>query len=132
MIPRKTHEHRARTIMKAVYIEKYGGPEVMILGERPEPVPGADEVRIKGHAAGVNPLDWKARDGSVSEYLPVSPPFILGADVSGVVDAVGPGVTAFKVGDEVFGQIGLLGGFAEYAVTSQTRLAPKPKNLDHT
>ena len=118
--------------MKAIYIERYGGPEVMILGQRPEPSPGANEVRIKVHAAGVNPLDWKARDGSVSEHLPQSPPFILGADVSGVVDSVGPGVTMFKVGDEVFGQIGLLGGFAEYAVTAQTRLARKPKNLDHT
>lgn len=117
--------------MKAIYIERYGGPEVMTLADRPLPVARANEVRIKVQAAGVNALEWKVRDGLVQQHLPVSPPFILGADVSGIIDSVGPGVAAYKVGDEVFGQVGLLGGFAEYAVTASHRIAPKPASIDH-
>jgi len=117
--------------MKAVYITGYGGPEVMVYGDQPIPTASKDEVRVKVHAAGVNVVDWKARDGLVTQHLTFSPPFILGCDISGVVDQVGPGVTTYKAGDAVFGQVGLRNGFAEYAVTAAYRLAPKPGNIDH-
>lgn len=115
--------------MKAVGISAYEGPQGAKIGDYPKPAPAAGEVLVRVHACGVNPLDWKVCDGSVAAFLPVSPPFIIGADVSGVVEAVGPGVSRFAVGDEVFGQIGLLGAYAEYAVTGEYRLSRKPANL---
>lgn len=118
-------------MMKAIGIQRYGGPEVVELGDWPKPAPKKGEVLVRVHAGGVNPLEWKVRDGSVAGFLPASPPFILGGDISGVVEAIGPGVTRHKVGDPVFGQVGLLGGFAEYAVTAQNRLARKPASLSH-
>jgi NADPH:quinone reductase-like Zn-dependent oxidoreductase len=115
--------------MKAVGITAYDGPQGARVGDYPKPSAGAGEVLVRVHACGVNPLDWKVCDGSVAAFLPVSPPFIIGADVAGVVEATGPGVTRFGVGDEVFGQVGLLGAYAEYAVTDETRLSRKPANL---
>lgn len=118
-------------MMKAVGIQHYGGPEVVVLGDWPKPQPGPGEILIRVHAAGVNVLDWKVRDGSVAQFLPGPPPFILGADVSGVVEKVAKGVTRAQVGDSVFGQIGLLGGYAEFAVTAENRIAAKPDSLSH-
>lgn len=115
--------------MKAAGIADYRGPQGIVIGEWPKPSPAAGEILVRIHACGVNPLDWKVCDGSVSSFLPSQPPFIIGADVAGVVEAVGPGVTRFSVGDEVFGQVGLLGAFAEYAVTAENRLSAKPSNL---
>ena len=115
--------------MKAVGISAYDGVRSASIGDYPKPAPGPGEVLVQVHACGVNPLDWKVCDGSVAAFLPVTPPFVIGADVAGIVAAVGPGVTRFAVGDEVFGQVGLLGGYAEYAVTAQNRLSRKPANL---
>lgn len=117
--------------MKAVGISAYEGPQAAKIGDYPKPEVGAGEVLVRVHACGVNPLDWKVCDGSVASFLSVSPPFIIGADVAGVVEAVGPGVTRFAVGDEVFGQIGLLGAYAEYAVTGESRLSKKPASLSY-
>ncbi len=115
--------------MKAVGIASYDGPNAAMIGDFLRPAPGPGEVLVRVHACGVNPLDWKVCDGSVAAFLSSSPPFIIGADVAGVVEAVGEGVTRFVVGDAVFGQVGLLGGFAEYAVTAQNRLSKKPAKL---
>lgn len=115
--------------MKAVGIAAYDGPRAAAIGEYPKPAPGPGEVLVHVHACGVNPLDWKVCDGSVAAFLDRSPPFVIGADISGIVESVGPGVTRFAVGDAVFGQVGLLGGFAEYGVTGQNRLSRKPVEL---
>ena len=115
--------------MKAVRIHQYGGPEELKLEDVPRPQPGAGEVLIRVNAAGVNPIDWKIRAGYVKDFMPVPMPFIPGIDISGDVEASGPGVTRFKKGDEVFG-VGSA-GYAEFAVAKESELTLKPASLDH-
>jgi NADPH:quinone reductase-like Zn-dependent oxidoreductase len=117
--------------MRAIVQHAYGGPEVLELGERPTPEPLATEVRVRVEAAGVNPVDWKVRAGKGSAALG-DPPFTLGWDVSGVVDAVGPGVTRFAVGDRVFGLPWFprqAGGYAEYVAAPSRQFARRPARL---
>jgi NADPH:quinone reductase-like Zn-dependent oxidoreductase len=118
--------------MKAVRFHAYGGPDVLVLEEVLRPQPEADEVLIRVQGAGVNPLDWKVRAGHVKEWLQHHLPLIPGWDVSGVVDAVGEGVTAFKSGDGVYGMLNfkLDGAYAEYVVAKAQDLASPPKSID--
>src|SRR5918996_3638300 len=89
--------------MKAAYFMKNGGPEVMQYGDVPDPVAGPGQVVVDVHAASVNGADWKVRAG---HYAPTTTfPYIPGRDFSGVVSALGQGVTDFKVGDAVFGVV---------------------------
>jgi NADPH:quinone reductase-like Zn-dependent oxidoreductase len=119
--------------MKAVRLHSYGGPEVLVLEEVPRPRAGAGEVLIRAYAAGVNPLDWKVRAGHVKAWLQHRLPLIPGWDVSGVVEAVAPGVTAFKVGDAVYGMLDFTrdGAYAEYVTTGTMNLAFKPNSIDY-
>lgn len=121
--------------MKAVQVHNYGGPEVLRFEDAPRPTPGPGELLVKVQAASVNALDWKARAGYVKDVFPLPLPYIPGWDVSGVVDAIGPGVSKFKKGDEVFaisgGAIGGKGTYAEYVVLKETEAALKPKSIDH-
>jgi NADPH:quinone reductase-like Zn-dependent oxidoreductase len=119
--------------MKAVRIHKYGGPEVLHYEDAPRPKPAATEVLIRVHAAGVNPVDWKIREGHLKEFLNHSLPLIIGWDVSGVVEQVGRGVSRFKAGDEVFSEVELSrdGAYAEYVVVRESDAALKPKSLHH-
>ncbi len=121
--------------MKAVYVERFGGPEVLVHGERPTPRPAADEVLIEVHAVGVNPRDWMLREGTyVGRLLVGRPPIILGSDVSGVVVAVGRRVEQFAVGDEVFAmqsQLAKMGGYAEYMAVKASCVARKPAGVSH-
>src|SRR5436190_13437625 len=87
--------------MKAVQIHAYGGPDVLQFEDVPRPEPKANEVLVRVHAAGVNPVDWKIREG----YLSTTLPMIMGIDFSGIIETVGSGVTKFRVGDDVFGQV---------------------------
>ena len=112
--------------MKAIRIHEFGGPEVLKYEDVPEPQPGPGEIRIRVIAAGVNPMDWKVRQGGV--MLPL--PMIMGMDVAGVVDVLGEGVNAFQPGDRVFAKVSLgPGGYAEYTVTSASQAAPKPRSI---
>src|SRR5919199_1351452 len=90
--------------MKALQFSEYGGPEVLTVGDAPEPHAGAGQVRIKVKAASVNPIDWKALTGALSDGSPLTEPARLGYDAAGVVDEVGEGVTGVSVGDDVFGR----------------------------
>jgi NADPH:quinone reductase-like Zn-dependent oxidoreductase len=119
--------------MKAVRLHSYGGPKVLVLEETPRPQAGPGEVLIRVHAAGVNPLDWKVRAGHVKGWLEHRLPLIPGWDVSGLVEAVGPDVTAFKVGDAVYGMLDFTrdGAYAEYVTASTLNLALKPNSVDH-
>lgn len=114
--------------MKAVVINEYGGNDVVELAEVARPEPQAGEVLIKVHAAGVNPVDWKIRNG-MGQRLGMALPIHLGGEIAGVVENLGDGVGAFQVGDAVYGIIPS-GGFAEYAVAKASDLAHKPANLD--
>jgi NADPH:quinone reductase-like Zn-dependent oxidoreductase len=119
--------------MKAVWIEEYGGPEVMKFGERPEPVPGPRDVVVAVKAASVNPIDWKMRQGMLRANFALPMPYILGRDLSGVVTAVGAEVTGFKTGDEVYGLADAQRGgtFAERVAIDAGLLAPKPRSVSH-
>ena len=120
--------------MNAVRIHAFGGAEQLIYETAPRPVPKRGEVLIRVHAAGVNPVDWKTRQGrGVAGYLR-SPLAILGWDVSGTIAAIGPGVDSYRVGDEVFGMLRfphMGSAYAEYATAPVTQIARKPKTLDH-
>ncbi|MFC9793294.1 NADP-dependent oxidoreductase [Streptomyces sp. NPDC127584] len=118
--------------MRAVVVEQWGGPENLVEREVERPEPGLGEVLVRVHAAGVNPVDWKTRaSGGLIEWgaLPA-----VGWDVSGTVEAVGPGVGILRPGDEVFGMPLFprqAGAYAEYVVAPARHLAPKPASLTH-
>ena len=121
--------------MKAVRVHNYGGPEVLRFEDAPRPTPGSAELLIRVHAASVNPIDWKVRAGYMKDYIPLPLPFIPGWDVSGVVEAVGSGVTKFKKGDEVYARPDVsahgYGAYAQYVVAKEAETALKPKSIDH-
>ena len=119
--------------MKAVCIYGYGGPEVLSYEDAPRPHPGHGEVLVRVHAAGINPVDWKIRQGELKEQLHYLFPLILGWDVSGVVEAAGTGTMRLKAGDEVFSRpdIARDGAYAEYIVMRESEVALKPRSLDH-
>ena len=117
--------------MKALAIRRYGAPMEMMELPRPEPGPGELLVRVR--AAGVNPIDHKIRDGAVKVLLPFSFPLVLGTDLAGDVEAIGPGVTKFKLGDAVYSRVDNdhIGAFAEYALVRESAAALKPARLDY-
>lgn len=119
--------------MKAVRIHSYGGPDVLVQEDAPWPEMRTDEVLIRVHAAGVNPLDWKVRAGYVKGWLQHRLPLIPGWDVSGEIEAVGDAVTDFKKGDAVYGMLDFArdGAYAEYVVAQARDIAFKPMSLDH-
>lgn len=126
--------------MKAVRLHAYGGPDVLRYEEAPMPQPGADEVLVRVHAAGINPPDWYLRDGYKTlppDWRPPVPlPAIPGSDLSGVVAAVGADVRNFAVGDAVFGMVrfpsfGVSAAYAEYVAAPASDLARKPAGIDH-
>jgi NADPH:quinone reductase-like Zn-dependent oxidoreductase len=118
--------------MKAAYIEKFGGPEVLQYGDLPDPVAGPGEVVVDVHAATVNAADWKFRGGEYGRHADVKFPQIPGRDFSGVVSAVGAGAD-LKVGDAVFGVIaaGKEGTYCEKIAIAANLVAKKPEALSH-
>ena len=118
--------------MKAVLLTKHGGPEVLRYGEAPDPTAGPGEVVVDVHAASVNAADYKVRLGSSRSTI-TQFPYILGRDFSGVISAVGPGVTDLKIGDAVFGVMdqGIEGAYAEKLAIEAAIIAKKPDNLGH-
>ncbi|WP_018461273.1 zinc-binding dehydrogenase [Thermus oshimai] len=109
--------------MRAVVMEARGGPEVLKLKEVETPTPGPKEVLLRVKAAGLNHLDIWVRKGVASPKLPL--PHVLGADAAGVVEAVGPGVTAFKPGDEVVVNPGISCGLCERCLKGEDNLCPR-------
>jgi len=116
--------------MKAAYIERHGGPEVLRYGELPDPVAGPGEVLIDIHTASVNGADWKVRAGS---YAQLKFPYVLGRDFSGVISAVGPGVDDLRIRDVVFGvcEAGQEGAYAEKIAVKASIIAKKPSGMSH-
>jgi NADPH:quinone reductase-like Zn-dependent oxidoreductase len=125
--------------MKAIRVHRTGGPEVLEYEEVPDPEPGPREVLVRVYAAGVNPPDWYARSGFANippDRRPPWPlPFTPGTDVSGVVTGVGPAVTEWQLGDQVFGMLRFpergANAYAEYAGAPVADLAGKPAEIDH-
>lgn len=118
--------------MKAVRFHEYGGPDVLHYEDAPRPEPGPGEALVRVKAAGVNPIDWKIRQGWLAKSSPRPLPTIPGWDVAGVVERVGPGVAGVKSGDEVYTRPDTShdGGYAQYVVVKAADLAPKPRTLD--
>jgi NADPH:quinone reductase-like Zn-dependent oxidoreductase len=119
--------------MKAIRFHNYGGPEVLKYEEAPRPAPGPGEVLVRVHAAGVNPVDWKVREGYLKDFLRQTLPVIPGWDVSGVVEETGAGVSGLKPGDEVYSrpELSRNGAYADYLVVREAELARRPKSVDH-
>jgi NADPH:quinone reductase-like Zn-dependent oxidoreductase len=118
--------------MKAVYIHAYGGSEVLSYEEGPQPTMGQDEVLIRVVATSVNPFDWTARYGYLSDYYSYAFPHILGLDVAGVIEDVGAQVQGLSVGDEVFARShpSRNGAYAEYIALPSAMVALKPRTMD--
>ena len=117
--------------MKAAFFMKNGGPEVFQYGEVPDPAAGPGQVSVDVHAASVNGADWKVRAG---QYAPITRfPYVAGRDFSGVVGALGAGVTDFRIGDPVFGVVQQVddGCYAEKLAINAAIVARKPDSLSH-
>ncbi|WP_421867520.1 zinc-dependent alcohol dehydrogenase family protein [Pararhizobium sp.] len=118
--------------MKAMILHSFGGPEAFKLRDVPTPVPHAGQVLVRVHATSINPLDYQVRRGDYRDLVPL--PAITGHDVSGVVEAVGPGVTMFSPGDEVWYTPQIFdgpGSYAEYHVANENIIGRKPSALSH-
>jgi len=117
--------------MKAFILDRYGRNERLRAGDTPEPEVGDEDVLVRVHAAGVNALDAKIRNGEFKLILPYRLPLILGNDVAGVVERVGARVRGFAPGDEVYARpdSDRIGTFAELVAIKQGSLAHKPKNI---
>lgn len=123
--------------MKSAQIKRYGSSKVVEINQMtPTPDLSAEKVLVEVKAAGINPIDWKIREGYMQQMIHLQFPSTLGMDFSGVIKQVGEGVSSdFKQGDEVYGQAGVTSGgsgaFAELALTNVTSIAHKPKTLNH-
>jgi len=123
--------------MKSAQIKRYGGSEVVEINQStPAPNdPSAGKVLVKIKAAGVNPVDWKIREGYFQQMTPLQFPSTLGMDFSGIIEKVGEGVSDFEYNDEVYGQASAMrgdsGAFAEMALATADSIAHKPKTLSH-
>jgi NADPH2:quinone reductase len=118
--------------MTAAIIHGFGGPEQFKIETVAEPIPGPGEIRVRVAGAAVNPVDVKARRGYLNEWLPMTFPARLGGDVAGTVDAVGPGVTGFAVGDRVMGMVNPMadGAYGEAVAFHESRFAKVPDGMD--
>lgn len=115
----------AAATMKAIRIESTGGPEVMALADAPLPEPGANQVRVRHHAIGVNFIDVYHRTGLYKNALPMG----LGLEAAGVVETVGAGVTRFKEGDRIAYSAGPIGAYAEANVVNETQAVKLPDSI---
>ncbi len=118
--------------MLAAYIERYGSPDRLIVGEQPVPAPGANDLLVDVAAASVNPIDFKLRDGKLKALMPLPMPLILGNDLSGTVRSVGQKVTRFQAGDRIVARLDKkrIGAFAQQAIVGESEAAMAPKSLD--
>src|SRR4029434_3901225 len=118
--------------MLALVLSRYGGPEHTALTNVPQPSPRTGELLVRVHAAGLNPVDFKTRAGALKIIHNYPLPIVMGNELSGVVEAVGPGVMRFAKGDRVFARVNkdIMGAFAECAVVHEDHAARMPTSLD--
>jgi NADPH:quinone reductase-like Zn-dependent oxidoreductase len=114
--------------MRVIHVHRYGGPDQLTLEEQARPEPRRGEVLVRLHAAGVNPIDWKIRQGLLKDVRPVTFPYTPGIEMAGVVEELGPGVTNWEIGQAVFAQVAQ-GGYADYLAVPAEALALKPEAL---
>ena len=116
------------TTQRAVLIRAYG--RAAEVTEIAKPSAGQGQVLVRVRAAGVNGIDWKVRDGLVQQAFPLQLPAVLGIELAGVVEAVGPGASRFHVGDRVMGPLGGLGAYADFVAVDEANLVRTPQGLD--
>jgi NADPH:quinone reductase-like Zn-dependent oxidoreductase len=116
--------------IRALVLTEYGGPSAVKVSSVAAPMIGAGQVLVRVHAAGVNGLDWKAREGYVRDAYPLQLPTVLGIELAGVVEAVGPDVTRLRKGDRVMGPLGGLGAYADLVAVNAANLSVIPDALD--
>ena len=118
------------TTQRAVLIRTYGGANAAEVARIDKPAAGPGQVLVRVRAAGVNGIDWKVREGYVRDAFPLQLPAVLGIELAGVVEAVGPGVSRFHVGDRVMGPLGGLGAYADFVTVNEANLSLTPAGLD--
>ncbi len=118
------------TTQRAVLIRAYGGATAAEVAQIEKPAAGPGQVLVRVRAAGVNGIDWKVREGYVRDAFPLQLPAVLGIELAGVVEAVGPGASRFHVGDRVMGPLGGLGAYADFVAVNEANLALTPEGLD--
>jgi NADPH:quinone reductase-like Zn-dependent oxidoreductase len=124
-------EKRPMATMKAIRIYGFGGPEVLRHEDVPRPEPGAGQILVRIHAAGVNAIDWKLRAGAMRAIYNPPLPLTPGCDLAGTIEGVGAGVDGFQPGDPVYGMPQAeIGTYAEFLVLNADDVAPKPQSLD--
>ena len=118
------------TTQRAVLIRAYGGAAAAEVAEIARPAAGPGQVMVRVRAAGVNGIDWKVREGFVREAFPLQLPAVLGIELAGTVEALGPGASRFRVGDRVMGPLGGLGAYADVVAVAEANLVRTPQGLD--
>jgi len=116
--------------MNSLLLRSYGGAASIEAGDVPRPEAGPGQVLVRVRAAGINALDWKLREGLVRDAFPLQLPAVLGIELAGVVEALGPGATRWRVGDRVMGPLAGIGAYAEFAAVDEAKLARTPDGLD--
>lgn len=117
---------------RALVLTEYGGAHALKLAAVAAPVPGPGQVVVRVHAAGLNALDWKLREGYVRQAFPLQLPAVLGIELAGVVAAAGADVTRLRVGDRVMGPLGGLGAYAKLVAVKEANLALVPPSMSMT
>jgi NADPH:quinone reductase-like Zn-dependent oxidoreductase len=115
---------------RAVLIRAYGGAAAAEIAEIAQPAAAEGQVLVRVRAAGVNGIDWKVREGFVREAFPLQLPAVLGIELAGTVEALGPGASRFRVGDRVMGPLGGLGAYADFVAVDEANLVRTPQGLD--
>jgi NADPH:quinone reductase-like Zn-dependent oxidoreductase len=121
-----------KAMMKAIVVHQYGGPEVLKYETWPRPEPKENEAVVRVIAAGVNPVDALIRQGTYAKFFDTKLPLVPGYDIAGIVEKTGARITKFKAGDAIYGYPLWGGGYAEYAVVTESEAALKPKSLTFT
>ena len=115
---------------RAVLIRAYGGAAAAEIADIARPTAGQGQVLVRVRAAGVNGIDWKIREGFVRDAFPLQLPAVLGIELAGVVEALGPDASRFRIGDRVMGPLGGLGAYAEFVAVDEAKLVRTPQGLD--
>lgn len=118
------------TTQRAVLIRTYGGASAAEVAQIAKPTAGQGQVLVRVHAAGVNGIDWKVREGLVQQAFPIQLPAVLGIELAGVVEAIGTGASRFHVGDRVMGPLGGLGAYADFVAVDEAKLVRTPRSLE--
>ena len=116
--------------IRALVLNEYGGPHALTVSSIAPPAAGTGQVLVRVHAAGINGLDWKLREGYLQKAFPLQLPTVLGIELAGIVEAVGAGVTRLRKGDRVMGPVGGLGAYADLVAVNEVNFSTVPDAMN--